>query len=258
MPIDFHNEKNRFMYSKRSANSTWIKKITEICSVKEKRALDIGCGGGIYTKALAEMGASHVTGLDFSKQMLVSARDNCRNYKNIDFKFGNALDTKLSSSRYDLVLERAVIHHITVLPSCFKEIFRVLKPGGSCIIQDRTPEDCFLEGSPSHIRGYFFAKYPDLKDYEISRRYSSEDVQQTLRSSGFQEIQEYKLWETRAVYNGIDDLVNDLISRTGRSVLHELSDSQLKELVDEIIQQIGEDAPIIEQDRWTIWKALKK
>ncbi|ALC81709.1 MULTISPECIES: class I SAM-dependent methyltransferase [Bacillus] len=259
MPIDFHNEKNRFTYSKRLANSTWINKIREIYDVKGKKALDIGCGGGIYTKALSEMGASYVTGLDFSEQMLISAKDNCKDHNNIDFKVGNALDTKLPGEQYDVVLERAVIHHITDLSSCFKETFRLLKKGGSCIIQDRTPEDCLLKGSSTHIRGYFFSKYPNLKEKEISRRYSSEEVHQALLNAGFQKIKEYKLWETRSIYNEVDQLSNDLLSRTGRSILHELTDNQLQNLVDYIKQQLKTEngEQIIEKDRWTIWTARK-
>lgn len=155
MTIDFHSQDNRSTYSTRKADLTWISKIKDICDVKGKRVLDIGCGGGIYTKAFVEMGASEVTGLDFSEQLLFSAEKNCKGYTNINFQLGNALDTGLGNEQYDIVLERAVIHHINDLPDCFKEMYRLLKPNGVCLIQDRTPEDCMLEGSPTHIRGFF-------------------------------------------------------------------------------------------------------
>jgi predicted RNA methylase len=35
-----------------------------------KRVADIGCGGGIYAKALAELGAREVIALDYSEEML--------------------------------------------------------------------------------------------------------------------------------------------------------------------------------------------
>lgn len=88
------------------------------------------------------MGASNVTGLDFSEQILTSAKEKCEEYSNINFKLGNALDTKLEDEQYDIILERAIIHHIQNLNECFKKAYRLLKPGGIFLIQDRNPEDC--------------------------------------------------------------------------------------------------------------------
>lgn len=258
MAIDFHSRENRSSYSTRAADPTWVKKINDLCDVKGKKVLDIGCGGGIYTKALAMMGASSVTGVDFSRQQLLSAKENCREYSNIDFRLGDALDTKLENDRFDIVLERAVIHHIKDLTLCANEIYRVLKPGGICIIQDRTPEDCLVEGSKSHIRGYFLEKFPPLIRKETSRRHSSEKVRDALQEAGFKVCKEYKLWEVRKTYNDIEELVRDLMNRTGRSILHELTDRQLEELAVYIKRQnFKPGEPIVEKDRWTIWHAVK-
>lgn len=259
MAIDFNKPANRFTYSTREADHTWIDKVNEICEVKGKKVLDIGCGGGIYTKALAKMGAAEVMGLDFSEQLLHTAKENCRDYDNINFKLGNALDTKLADEQYDIILERAVIHHIDDLNACFQEGYRLLKPGGVFLIQDRTPEDCLLKGSATNIRGYFFEKYPSLIDKEISRRYPSHDVMQFLKENGFHPIEEYSLWETRKVYQYLDDLMKDIKNRTGRSILYELNDEQVDELAVYIKDQINSTTnnPITEKDRWTIWKGIK-
>lgn len=52
---------------------------------------------------------------------------------------------------------------------------------GVYIIQDRTPEDCLLKGDDNHIRGYFFERFPKLKEQEIKRGHSSELVIETLK-----------------------------------------------------------------------------
>ena len=96
MPIDFHAPENRLSYATRQADSSWKTAISDMVDVKGKRVLDIGCGGGIYTKALADMGAASVTGVDSSKTMLEGAIENCRGYANIDFVMGNALCTGAS------------------------------------------------------------------------------------------------------------------------------------------------------------------
>ncbi|GIP33337.1 hypothetical protein [Paenibacillus sp. J2TS4] len=62
MPINFHDEQNRQTYAARIADESWVSLIREFVEVSNKRVADIGCGGGIYTKALVEKGASHWSG----------------------------------------------------------------------------------------------------------------------------------------------------------------------------------------------------
>jgi len=256
--IDFHDKTNRNTYATRKADSSWYEVIKGLVTIENiSNALDIGCGGGIYSKALADMGIDSVTGIDFSESILEGARDNCKEYKNISFKHGNAFDTGLGSNRFDLVLERALIHHIDDIQACFQEGYRVLKNNGYYIIQDRTPEDCLIEGNKNHVRGYFFELFPRLVEKETNRRYNSEFVIKTLEAAGFNEIEEVNLWETRKVYKSKDKLLKDLRERTGRSILHELDNKELKLLIDHVNGKISTNHNIIEKDKWTIWKAVK-
>ncbi|MFC0559196.1 class I SAM-dependent methyltransferase [Halalkalibacter alkalisediminis] len=258
MGIDFHSEKNRITYTTRKADNSWVEAIKNIVPIEKIfKSVDIGCGGGIYSKALSDMGIESVTGIDFSKAILEGARQNCEDYKNISFEHGNAFETHLNSDSYDLILERALIHHIDDLRPCFLEAFRLLKEDGFYIVQDRTPEDCFLEGDKSHIRGYFFELFPRLVEKETNRRHKKQFVVETLQEAGFKHIEEVKLWETRAVYDNKKQLLNDLSDRTGRSILHELDDKELKLLINHIDKSLSIDTNIIEKDRWTIWKAVK-
>src|SRR6266852_5059525 len=219
MQIDFHRQENRYTYATRQADSSWMIMVNTIVAVGGRRVLDIGCGEGIYTKALADMGAASVTGLDSYREMLQRARENCGGYTNIDFVPGSALGTGLLAERYDLILQRALIHRLAQndLRTCFVEAFRLLRPGGVLIVQDQTPEDYLLPGSKTHIRGYFFSRYPNL-----------------------------------------EALTDDLLARTGNSILHELTDAELQDLVTYITYvqeqlQHADDAEIVERDCWTIW-----
>ncbi|MFL0505787.1 methyltransferase domain-containing protein [Ureibacillus sp. 179-F W5.1 NHS] len=259
MGIDFHEKKNRNSYTTRKANQSWIQMVKELVPINNTtHAVDIGCGGGIYCKALADMGVATVTGVDFSKVMIEGAIINCENYPNISFQKGNAFETGLKGNYYDLLLERALIHHIEDLESCFKEAYRVLKKGGYLIIQDRTPADCLLPGDEQHIRGYFFELFPKLGEKEIQRRHSSNLVMETLTKAGFKEIEEVKLWEIRNIYDNKVQLLDDLKERTGRSILHELDDKELNLLIHSIDDAVSKRTNIIEKDRWTIWKAVKR
>lgn len=258
MEIDFHSPNNRSTYTTRNADNSWVAAIKSLVPIEDiSKAVDIGCGGGIYSKALSDMGASSVTAVDFSKAILEGAKENCKEYKNISFKHGHALETGLKSNEFNLLLERALIHHLKDLPACFTEAYRILEHDGTYIIQDRTPEDCLVKGSNRHIRGYFFECFPKLIEKETNRRHASSFVIDSLKKAGFRKIEEVTLWETRKVYDNKAQLLSDLRERTGRSILHELDDHELIQLLAHIDASILTDHTIIEEDRWTIWKAVK-
>lgn len=259
MTIDFHDEKNRLSYAQRQVDPSWSVMIQSEIDLKGKSAVDIACGGGIYTKALAQLGAREVVGIDSSATMLDGAQENCSGWVNIRFATGDALQTGLPAEKFDLVLERALIHHLQDhdLQACFTEAYRLLRPGGIFILQDRTPDDCQLPRSASHLRGYFFERYPKLLQQEILRRHESHRVRQALLAVGFHPVKEQKLWETRKTYPSWAALESDLLARTGRSILHELTDTELADLTSYIRERIPNENHIVEQDRWTIWSAQK-
>lgn len=257
MTINFHDSSNRSTYASRTAEANWIQIIQEYVDIEGKNIVDLGCGGGIYSKVFAQSGAQQIIAMDFSIEMVKGAEENCKGLNNITFLQGNALETNLEAGMTDLLLERALIHHISDLESCYKEANRILKTKGTFIIQDRTPEDCSLSGSSTHIRGYFFEKFPRLLERETKRRYSSAQVVSTLHQAGFNLIKEIQLWETRKVYHEFNQLRSDLMNRTGRSILHELSDTELGDLVEYIEQKVDTNQQIREKDRWTVWIAEK-
>ena len=59
------------------------------------------------------------------------------------------------------------------------------------------------------------------------------------------------------MYKNKEHLLKDISDRTGRSILHELDDKELKLLINYIDNLISIDTDIVEKDRWTIWKAIK-
>lgn len=257
MGIDFHSKAVGSSYATREADSSWREKITGIVDIKGKTIVDIGCGGGIYTKAFADLGASNVIGVDFSHEQLAQAAKTCESFDNITFQYGSADQTGLTET-YDIVFEKAVIHHVTELVPLFQEAFSRLKPGGLFIVQDRTVEDCLLPGSANHIRGYFFDEFPELSEKEKIRRHTDEYVIKELQEVGFKRIQSTQLWETRKHYLDKGPLLQDLSKRTGRSLLFELTEQQLEQLITRIDQKLPAKQEIVEKDRWSIWIAMKE
>ncbi|WP_181349618.1 class I SAM-dependent methyltransferase [Thalassobacillus sp. CUG 92003] len=256
MSIDFHDESMKQSYIRR-VDDSWKETIREVLeNASVQMAADIGCGGGIYAQALVDLGVSHVTCVDFSEAMLTGARAQADGYEgHLSFHKGHAYQTGLPEYRYDLVLIRAVIHHLDDLQACLHEARRILKQEGTLIIQDRTPDDCFQTGSRTHIRGYLFSLFPELKTLERTRRYSSAHVSKHLQQAHFDLIQEQTLWETRRCYESKEALFHDIKSRKGRSILHELHDADIDALMSYIDGQFSSEEQIEEKDRWTLWTA---
>jgi ubiquinone/menaquinone biosynthesis C-methylase UbiE len=256
MSIDFHSQAIKDTYASRAAHADWAQAIGGLLQPAGKRVVDVGCGGGIYSLAWANLGAARVTGVDFSAVMVDTAARRADGRADLSFQVGAADATGLPSHSADVVFERALIHHLAEYTDCFQEAARLLVPGGMALVQDRTVDDVSLPGSAGHIRGYFFECFPRLSAFESGRRPTDARVRQALQAAGFERIESHTLWETRKTYSDFEALAADLRARTGRSILHELTDVEIDELVSFIAERIPAGESIVEQDRWTLWSAV--
>ncbi|MEX6156193.1 class I SAM-dependent methyltransferase [Providencia manganoxydans] len=257
MPINFHDEKNKSTYSTRNAAPEWLDFISRQITVGNKTIADIGCGGGIYSRAWASLGAKQVIGIDFSEHILKTAIEKSNDYPQLTFQKGYAEETGLATSSIDIVFERALIHHLTDYQSNFKEVHRILADNGYFIIQDRTLENITLPGDERHLRGFFFECFPRLIDIEAKRRPTQMQVEDALEKSGFELISSQTFCEPRQVYHSFNALEKDIQERTGRSILYELDDDEIALLIKKLKLHLSDQTTILEQDYWNIWLAKK-
>jgi ubiquinone/menaquinone biosynthesis C-methylase UbiE len=256
MPIDFRDPANRRTYSDREADASWRDAIRTLVDPAGAHVVDIGCGGGAYLRAWHDLGAATVTGVDSSEPILDAARESHGHLAGISFQQGDAAGTGLDAESADVVFERALIHHVPDLGAVAAEAARILRPGGILLIQDRTPDDVAQPGSAEHPRGWLFDLYPRLLDVENGRRAESGQVTEALAGAGLGEISATPLWEVRRRHADREDYLAELAARTGRSILHELTDDELAELVQELRRRLPA-GPLVEQDRWTVWRATR-
>ncbi|MCD5323206.1 MULTISPECIES: class I SAM-dependent methyltransferase [Pontibacillus] len=258
--IDFHDESNMYTYTDRNAHDQWLQQMEGIIDGRVvDKAADIGCGGGIYSEALLKLGVGSVTGIDYSHSMIKGASEKGNyNEQALQFVQGKATETGENTNSFDLVIERALIHHLENLVPAFHEANRILKDEGLFVVQDRTLDDCFLQGNQHHLRGFLFTLFPRLKSIEENRRYESEFVKKALMRAGFHSIQETTLWEQRKRYETKEEFYGEVRLRKGRSILYELSDEEIEQYISYIDKRIDKEAYIVDQDRWTIWWAIKK
>ena len=102
------------------------------------RVLDAGCGSGIYAQTLAKKGAD-VTGIDVSKKMIEIAEQETPSTLKVNYRVGNVTKLPYRSGSFEWILSMYVLENVKDLKKVFKEFFRVLRPGGSCIFSISHP-----------------------------------------------------------------------------------------------------------------------
>lgn len=253
MAIDFSAPKNALTYSGREAHDSWVEAMSGLVDPSGCDVVDIGCGGGIYSRGWVDLGASSVTGVDASASILAAAAEELDDGR-ATFVLGDASATNLVENCADVVFSRALVHHLQDLSAFAAEAVRIARPGSRIIIQDRTMDDVMQPPSAQHIRGYFLDLFPRLAEVERARRPDGQEMVQALRAAGCSQVESHQLWEVRAVHETKEHLLADVRARKGRSILHELDDDELESLIDHLKNELPPSS-IQEADRWTLWTA---
>lgn len=75
-----------------------------------------------------------------------------------------------------------------------------------------------------------------------------------MNAAGVCDITVDHFWEVRSVHQDRCAYLDDIAAGAGRSVLHELDNDKLDNLVDYLRTRVPEEL-VVETDRWIIWSA---
>ena len=124
------------MNSRHSKVTDWG--LAQVAIEKHFTILDVGCGGGrTLTKLAGTATEGKVYGVDHSEESVAtSKRTNARwiDRERVDVRHGSVSQLPFQDGMFDLVTAVETHFWWSNLPADFREIYRVLKPGGKLIV----------------------------------------------------------------------------------------------------------------------------
>jgi ubiquinone/menaquinone biosynthesis C-methylase UbiE len=168
----------------------------------EGNVLDVACGPGVVTAAIALRAAS-VVAFDATEQMLEKAKARCAKagLRNVQFMRGNAENLPFEKAQFDGLITRLAVHHFANPQRAFDEMFRVLRPHGIAVIVDVVSSE---DADESNLQNAI----ERLRDPSHVRMLPASELDARVTRSGFSELQ-HTTWDKHREFEEWMGIVND-------------------------------------------------
>jgi SAM-dependent methyltransferase len=153
----------------------WVPIFVEAAAIDAgHRVLDVGCGTGGYSVAIAASSGASVTGLDESERFVDRAREQPGR---AEFFVGDAEQLPFPDGSFDRVLFSLVLHQVGDPEAAVREGARVLVGGGRVLIRTIAPEDA-ADRLPDRF-------LPSMAAADEARLIPIDDLVRMLQAAGF-------------------------------------------------------------------------
>lgn len=146
--------------------------------------VDLGCGGGLDVLLAAQKVGPNgkAIGIDMTPEMIDRARRNAEagGQSNVEFHLATIDRLPLADATVDCVISNCVINLAPDKPAVFREVFRVLKPGGRLAVSDIALKRPLPDDIARHVMAYIGC---------VAGAVLTSDYERDLRQSGFEAVQ---------------------------------------------------------------------
>ena len=156
----------------------WVPIFVEAAGIAfEHRVLDVGCGTGGYSVAIAASTGASVTGLDESEPFVARAREQPGP---VEIVVGDAERLPFADGSFERILYSLVLHQTADPEAALREGARVLVPGGRALVRTIAPED-----AADRIPERFL---PSMAAADEARMIPIDDLHRMLEAAGFEHV----------------------------------------------------------------------
>ena len=157
-----------------------------------ERALDVGCGRGAATVALAEAVGDdgHVTGIDLSPKMVEACGADVLGLSNVDVQVMDASSPSLPAAAYDLVVSSLVVFFLPDPLAALTAWRRLLvTPGGRLAISTFAHRDRVWDAVDATFQPYLPAGMLDARTTGAAGPFSSDTgVEELVGAAGYTDV----------------------------------------------------------------------
>ncbi len=212
----------------------WLDAIADLIVGPVRRIVDVGCGTGRFSDALAERFNARLIGIDPSFRMLSQARSDGNNVR---FIRGDTHAVPIRDDSSDLVFLSMVFHHLTEPIEATREWFRVLRAGGKLCIRNSTLD--------LHDRVPYLKYFPSARRVGKKMLPGKSELIGTIQANGFSLVDHTVI---NQVFAGSFNEYREKLAQRALSDLASITDSEFEEGLEAMARDEDSqpDGPILE------------
>ena len=150
--------------------------------LKKLKILDIGCGGGLISEPMANLGAS-VTGIDASeKNIKVASVHSKKNNLKIDY-INKSPEQLIDKEKFDIILNLEIVEHVDNIDLYLHSCFKLLKKNG--LMFTATINRTFSSYIKAIIGAEYILRWLPIGTHDWNKFVKPEELQKKLSDVSF-------------------------------------------------------------------------